>query len=159
MDICKKMWCSACKIYESRINGCRNFSRAFMDGVTEPGALKHDQTSTHRKSDQHLRAMNMHTNPFTRAELYKQIAIGKSIASAETEERERVKKVVEMCYMMAREEIPFSKFSSIAKLEIRHKVALGQTYITELKFKELTELIGEVLETDFLTLVKKAKYM
>ena len=48
---------------------------------------------------------------------------------AETEERERVSKLVDISYMMAREEIPFTKFASIARLEIRHKVALRQTYL------------------------------
>ena len=153
------MWCSVCTLYESRLNGSRNFSRSFIDGITDPGTLKRDQASKHRKSEQHLRAMGMHTNPFTRAELYRQTAIGKCLVTAETEDRERVDKLVDICYMMAREEIAFSKFPSIAKLEIRHKVALGQTYLTELKCKEITELIGTVMETDFLSSVKKAQYM
>ena len=37
-------------------------------------------------ASQHLRAMNMHMNPFTHAELYKQTAVGKSLASTETNE-------------------------------------------------------------------------
>ena len=154
-----KMWCSACKTYESRINSSRNFSRTFVDGITEPGALKQDHAYKHCKSEQHLRAMSMHMNRFTCAELYRQTAIGKSLVNTESEEREHVKKLVDIWYMMAREEIPFTKFPSIARLEIRHNVALGQTYLTELKCKELTELIGTVLETDFLSSVKKAQYM
>ena len=56
--------------------------------------------------------------------------------------------------MMAKEEIPFTKFASIAPLEIHHKVALGQTYLTELKCKELTEMIGMVKETEILSLLQ-----
>ena len=78
---------------------------------------------------------------------------------AQTEERDRVKKLVDISYMMAKEEIPFSKFASIARLEIRHKVALGQTYLTVLKCKELMEMIGTAMETDFLDLLKKARYI
>ena len=55
-----------------RIGGTRNFCRAFIDGVTEPGALKRDNANKHRKSDQHMRAANMHADPFTRTELYKE---------------------------------------------------------------------------------------
>ena len=68
-------------------------------------------------------------------------------------------KLVDISYMMARKEITFSKFVSIAKLEIRHKVILWQTYLTELKYKELTRLIGTVLETYFICSVKKTQYM
>ena len=49
--------------------------------------------------------------------------------------------------MMVKEEIHFSKFQAIAKLALRHKVILGQTYLTELKSKEFTELIRKVMET------------
>ena len=133
--------------------------RAFIDGVTEPGALKRDNANKHRKSDQHMRAANMHADPFTRTELYKETVIGRSMKCAQTEERDRVKKLVDISYMMAKEEIPFSKFASIARLEIRHKVALGQTYLTVLKCKELMEMIGTAMETDFLDLLKKARYI
>ena len=69
-------------------------------------------------------------------------------------------KLVDIAYMMAKEEIPFTKFASIARLEIRHKVALlGQTYLTKLKCKELTEMIGMVMETEFLSLLQKIRYV
>ena len=154
-----KMWCSACKEHDSRIGGCRNFSRAFIDGVVEPGALKRDNANKHRKSEQHQRAVNMRADPFTRAALYKETAIGRGMEKAESEERGRVGKLVDIAYMMAKEEIPFTKFASIARLEIRHKVALGQTYLTELKCKEITEIIGMVMETEFLSRLQKSHYI
>lgn len=154
-----RMWCSVCKNHEDRINACRNFSRAFVDGVTEQSALKRDAAVKHRKADQHSRAMNMHANPFTHAELYTSTAIGRSMASGESEDRERVRKLMDIAYMMAKEEIAFTKFEAIAKLEIRHKVQLGHTYINELKCSEFTGIIGQVMETDFLAELKKSKYI
>ena len=61
--------------------------------------------------------------------------------------------------MMVKEEIHFSKFQAIVKLTLRHKVVLGQIYLTELKSKEFTELIRKAMETEFLELVKKSHYL
>ncbi|XP_071947384.1 zinc finger protein 862-like [Antedon mediterranea] len=81
------------------------------------------------------------------------------MAKGETEEREKIQKLMDICYMMALEEIPFSKFPRIAQLEIRHKVPLGQTYLTEPKCREFSEIIGEVIENETLNKIKEAKYI
>ena len=73
----EKIWCSM-------MNRLRKFSRSFrsfIDGITDPGRLKRDQVSKHRKFEQQMRAIGMYTNPFTHADLYRQTAIRKTLVT------------------------------------------------------------------------------
>ena len=63
-DSVTKIFCKICKQFESRIKIGRNFSKAFLNGVTG-NAIKHDAVVKHAKSDQHALAMKCDSRPYT----------------------------------------------------------------------------------------------
>ena len=54
--------------------------------------------------------------------------LGKVFASVTTEEWNRIVKLFDATYMLAKEEMPFTKYPAI-ELEKRHGVSLGSTYM------------------------------
>ncbi|XP_064638642.1 uncharacterized protein LOC135494523 [Lineus longissimus] len=56
-------------------------------------------------------------------------------------------RLIELTYMMAREEIDFNKFPAIVELEKHHQVELG-TDASQESFEQLTKCIGEVFRKD-----------
>ena len=55
-----------------------------------------------------------------------------------------------MCYMMAEENIPFSKYPSFLELEDRHDVDMGPAYRTSDSAKSFTSFIATCQRNDFL---------
>ena len=90
----------------------------------------------HKKSDMHSKTVNMELQPTrTINSILKSTPFGKAFASATTEESSRVGKLglFDAAYMLAKEEMPFTKYPAIVELEKRHGVSLGSTYGTEHK--------------------------
>ena len=54
--------------------------------------------------------------------------VGQALSQASNEEKARVSKLMEIAYVMAREEIAFKKFGALVNLEKRHGVHLGDAY-------------------------------
>lgn len=63
-------------------------------------------------------------------------------------ERARVKKLIEIAYVVVKEEMPFSKFVPIAKMEKRHGVELGQTYLNDHSCADFVHAIAEIYEEE-----------
>ena len=55
-------FCELCHKHRDRLRAIRNFSSAFIDGVTG-SALKKDNVAKHKKSDMHSKAVNMERMP------------------------------------------------------------------------------------------------
>ena len=109
----------------------------------------------HMKSDMHTKAINLAKKPIS-LDIFKSTPIGRALSSASSEEKARVAKLIDLAYVIAKEELPFSKYSSFVELERRHGVALSGAYVTEHKCSEFVQLIGETMRDDVLQSLAKA---
>lgn len=64
------------------------------------------------------------------------------------QERERVKKLIEIAFIVVKKELPFTKVVPIAQLEKRLGVELGQTYMNDHACAEFIDSIAEVYEEE-----------
>ena len=72
----------------------------------------------------------MYKRPKTIKDLYRSTPIGRALAGASVEEMLCVS-IFDTAYMLAKEELPFSKYPSIIEMEKLHGVNVGNTYNTE----------------------------
>ena len=130
-----------------------------MHGITG-SALEKDNVVKHSKLDIHKKAVSLERQPTrTINELLRSMPIGRAIASASSEEKDRVRRLFEVKYMISREEMPFTKFPGTVELDKRHGVSLGQTYHTEHKCQEFASIIGETMSDDFVEALRSGRYM
>eukprot|EP00731_Ephydatia_muelleri_P037733 Em0549g2a len=86
--------------------------------------------------------------------------LGKAFASVTTEESNRVVKLFDVAYMLAKEEMPFTKYPAIVELEKRLGVSLGSTYGTEHKCQKFTNTIGDCLQdADTLDEIRASRFV
>lgn len=64
--------------------------------------------------------------------------------------KEKMKKKFDICFVMAKENIAFRKYSAIYELEQRHGVDLGFAYHTKDSAKKFTHYIAETQRDSFL---------
>lgn len=133
--------CKICKEYEGKIKYCRNFNRAFIDGVS--GCIKKDNLIKHCRSDMHVKALEMANRPAAR-DFFTATPLGRGFRKSAKDEVLRVRNLIDIVYMLAKTEKPFSMFKDIIALEKSHGVELGSNYHTEPKAAEFTECIAEV---------------
>eukprot|EP00117_Sycon_ciliatum_P045916 scpid98535/ scgid32949/ len=137
----------------------RNFSVSFVDGIRGT-ALKKDNVVKHSRSDMHSKALNMERAPTkTLTQIFKSTPLGKAMATASSEEPVRLGKLFDVAYMIAKEEMPFTKYPCIVELEKRHGVSLGTAYSTDRKCKECTSVIGDTLKDDVVAAVRRSRYL
>ena len=95
--------------------------------------LKKDNAKKHSKSNIHCKACDMERRPLmTLSAIYSSTPLGKAITGATSQEVQRLSKLFDIAYVVAKEEMPFSKYPSLIELEKRHGVNFGNTFMTEL---------------------------
>ncbi len=67
--------------------------------------------------------------------------------------KEQVTKKIHICYMMAKECLPFTKYPSLHQLEVSHGVDLGTAYQTDVAAKSFTHYIAESQRKHFLSMM------
>ena len=66
--------------------------------------------------------------------------------------RERLHRKLDLCFVLAKEGIPFTKYVPFYQLEVRHEVDLGLLYTNDVAAKSFTHYIAESQQksyTDF----------
>lgn len=153
-----RLRCKVCLDEQARVRALRNFSESFIKGVTG-SALKKDNVKKHSQTEMHIKAIGLSRGQKrTLSDIYSSTPLGRAFKKSNSDEESRVSKLVEITYMLAKEEIPFSKFPSYCKMEKRHGVALGTMYITEPKCSEFTSCIGQAFENELVTALTKSPY-
>ncbi|KAK6182075.1 hypothetical protein SNE40_009839 [Patella caerulea] len=100
--IVNKISCKLCTKYENKINGSRNFNRAFIVGTTG-SALKADNLRKHIISDPHIKAVQYENKIGIPAiDIIRKAPIFQSFSGAEEETRERVSKLFDIAYTCKR---------------------------------------------------------
>lgn len=129
-----RIFCALCKKHSDRLKPPRNYNPAFVDDIADNitgTALKKDNVVKHKNTDMHSKAVNMERQPTqTISSILKSTPLGKAFGAATTEETDRVTKLFDIAYLLVKEEMPFTKFSAIVKMEKLHGVPLGNTYCT-----------------------------
>ena len=128
-----------------------------MHGITG-SALEKDNVIKHSKSDIHKKAVSLERQlARTINEILRSTPIGRAVASASSEEKDRVSRLVQVAYIISREELPFTKFPAIEELDKRHGVFLGQTYHTEHKCQEFAS--RETMSDDLVEALRSCRFM
>ncbi|XP_014344302.1 zinc finger protein 862-like [Latimeria chalumnae] len=155
----KCVMCKLCQKHKEQIKMKRNFSAAFVLGITG-SALKKDNVMKHCRSDMHRAAVYFEIRPTqSLSDIFKQTTLGQALVRASTEERERVGKLIEIAYFVAKEELPFSMLPALVALEKKHGVNLGDTYLSERKCRDFIDCIGEGMRESVTHELKNARYL
>ena len=79
-------------------------------------------------------------------------------ANTESIAQQNARKLIEVAYTVAYEEMPFTKYEKLIHLEQKHGVKFGQTYLNDKKAAEFSACIAETMQQKTQTLVKNSKY-
>lgn len=69
--------------------------------------------------------------------------IGRLLSSIDDDTEKRMAKKFDVCFVMAKESLPFTKYPSLLELESRHGVDLGPAYHTPDSAKAFTGYIAQ----------------
>ena len=70
-----RVWCSVCSKHTDRLRGFRNFSDAFVKGISG-SSLKKDAITKHVATSAHLRAEVLEKGPLPVIDIFGKTAIG-----------------------------------------------------------------------------------
>ena len=146
----EKLWCHACRKYESYITGMKNFSSAWIKGSTNQ---KTSNVMDHATSEQHTTAMarmQADNAKASKVPLAHYAPIAKRFSKMDAITKERLKKKFDVCYLLAKENMAFLKYPAILELEERHGVDVGFAYRTKDSAKIFTHYIAESQRQCFL---------
>ena len=128
------LWCDVCRKYSDQIRTMRNFSSAWVNGSANQ---RNSNIVDHAKSEQHASAMaRMRAETGESADDEKVVFVVEnaaflaSFSVMDDGEMERMKRKFQICYMMAREGLPFQKYAPLHNLQEFHGVDLGDSYKT-----------------------------
>ena len=68
---------------------------------------------------------------------------------------QRLKRKFNLCFTMAKEGIPFVKYTSLYQLENRHGVDMGTSYSNDVSCKNFTHCIAESQRSSFINFLKR----
>lgn len=132
------LWCDVCRMYERKICGQKNFSRIWIEGSsnhTTSNVLDHAKSSQHKVAMECLKfdqAKERNQPLATFAPI-----IG-SLMKLDANARERLRRKLDLCFVLAKEGIPFTKYAPFHQLEARHEVDLGLSYTNDVAAKSFT---------------------
>ena len=140
------LWCAVCGQYETRICGLKNVSRAWISGSSNH---KTSNITDDANSEPHKAAMMCYRKDQAKSRnepitSYSPIANSLlSLSAMDPAVKERVKKKFDICFVLAKEHIPFLKYPTIHELEERHGLDLGVTYKNRDSARNFVHYIAE----------------
>ena len=84
--------------------------------------------------------------------------IGHSLKNMDASTRERMKRKFDICYVMAKEGVAFSKYPALYDLESRHDVDLGVAYKNDVSAKSFTHFIAQSQCDSFVRSLSNSHY-
>ena len=116
--------CSVCIEFKDKLQGTRNYSAAFIEGSKN---LRASNVKDHAASETHARAMLLLKKKRS-SDIREYAPIAKALHTMDTESQLKVKRKFDIAFMIAKENLAFTKMKPICELEERHGVDLGQGY-------------------------------
>ena len=139
-----RLKCKVCQRFVDKIRGSRNFSAAFIDGSEN---FRTSSFKDHAKTDMHERAMVL-----LKKEQFQNICdyspIARSFYRMDSEAEAKIKRKFDLAYVMAKENIAFTKMMPLCQLEERHGVDLGETYKNDMACSAFVDYIAKDLRED-----------
>ena len=150
------IWCSVCRKYKDRIISARNYSPKYIDGTTN---IKLDMVKTHDRSDQHKLALRISLEDSgNRPGPSQESALVKAFSVQEKGTRDKLVKLIETSYFIAKEELPFALFPKIVDLEKKHGVDLGNSYTYDKACGDFIDCIEQVEVNKLGETIANSKY-
>ena len=146
------LWCEVCRKYSDQIRTMRNFSSAWVNGSANQ---RNSNIVDHAKSEQHAAAMaRMRADAGELPEEEKVFVVENAAYLAsfpvmDVKEMENMKRKFQICYMMARERLPFHKYVPLHNLQELHGVDLGPSYKTNDSAQLFTNYIAKSQRQSF----------
>lgn len=147
------LWCEVCRKYSEQIRTMRNFSSAWVNGSANQ---RNSNIVDHAKSEQHAAAMaRMRAEAGEPAEEEKVVFVVENAAFMASfpvmndGEMERMKRKFQICYMMAKEGLPFIKYTPLHNLQELQGVDLGPTHKTADNVQVFTHYIAKSQRQSF----------
>jgi len=143
-----KLFCEICKRYESKIEGMRNYSAAWITNHKTSNILDH------AKSEQHSSAMNHFRMAQAKASnqpLTSYSPIARCLSTLDVGQKAKMKHKFEICYVIAREGVAFLKYPVFHNLAERQGVNLGASYKRNDCAKLFTHFIAEAQRRKFMS--------
>jgi len=156
--VVRKLKCSVCGKFRSRIIHKRNFSDRCITGAE---SIHTSNIRDHGTSEQHSHAMSLLSKQQAAAMGQSAVAdvpIVIALNTMSAEEQERTKNKFDIAYYMAMEQISFHKFPGLCELEQRHGVNIGTNYTTETSARSFVHFIGEVQRNKLATDLQPTKF-
>ena len=154
-----RLKCKVCLKYKSRIESRRNYSDKWLVGAE---SVRTSNIRDHAHSDQHVYAMSL---------LYKESSpsianpgepsnsnVCTMLQTLSEDNKDRLRKKFEIAYFVANSKLAFSKYAAICKLETRHGVDIGTSYVNENAGKTFCKYIAEARSIDLHKTVTDAKF-
>ena len=127
-----RLKCKVCLKYKSRIESKRNYSDKWLVGAE---SVRTSNIRDHARSDQHLYAMSLHYKEsslsFANAGEPSSSNICTMLQTLSEDNMDRLRKKFDIAYFVANSKLAFSKYAAICKLETRHGVDIGTSYVNE----------------------------
>jgi len=110
----------------------------------------------HFKTDMHNKAVNLENKPGSVTDIYQTTPIWRAFAS--DAQRSQVRKLFNIANMICEQELAFTKFESIAKLEGKHGVDVGTAYHNRIACAQFVTIMGEHIESELVKSVRNGSY-
>ena len=150
-----ELWCEPCRKYEARMKGQKNFSNAWIRGTSNQ---RTSNVIDHASSNQHKTSMAYLKADLAKANNQSFSPIAHSLMNMDATTRERMKRKFDICYVMAKEVMAFSKYPTLYNLESRHEVDLGVAYKNDVSAKSFTHYLAQSQRDHFVRSLSKSYY-
>ena len=157
--IVDRLKCKVCLKYKSRIESRRNYSDKWLTGAE---SIRTSNIRDHTRSDQHLYAMSLHykesSGSVANAGEPSSSNICTMLQRLSEDNKDRLRKQFDIAYFVANNKLAFNKYTAICKLEVRHGVDIGISYVNENAGKIFCKFIVEARTGDLRKTVTNAKF-
>ena len=147
-----KMYCGTCLDSINSAERLANPTSAFVTGTEN---FRLDSIKSHESSIPHVQA--------TKASVFRlnpqQASLPRALGAVSEEVRLKMEKLFDIAYFVAKLELPFTVCESIASLEAKHGVKLGQTYHNDKACKNFIRAIAEQINCDLSQKLTSARFI
>ena len=146
--------CCVCAEFNEKLRGLRNYNPAFVVGSKN---LRASSYKDHAATDMHKRAMLLFKKQSS-ADVTEYAPIAKALYKLDTDAELKVKRKFDIAYLIAKENLAFSKMKPLCELEERHGVDLGQGYKNDQACATFVDYIAKEQQEILVRALTSAKF-
>ena len=144
-----KMFCLVCQECPQKSNDSSSFVSTGCSNFKLESLKSHARSTGHIQAQEAIRAKERPLEaPLPRAFLL-----------VDEEVRQKMEKLFDVAYMVAKLELPFTVYPSLCSLEKKHGVLLGNTYLNDKACKNFVVSISGELKDRFSENIKSARFL